>query len=245
MVIKRLLFCHPNKTAGTSFLKILNKNLKLIHFESIDWPSISFEEGKNILENLDILHLPPYGVDLYGGGNAFFKKYFTESEYSNYLSESIRLTTIRNPVDRLQSEWSFYQQEKKLTSLPFVPKFDKNKLLDKGTKSIAECITSDFAKLSPEDSKARLNINDWLEIYFEYFQNKIPFSEKALPHGHPDAVLKDMLNEFKFNSPYFNKNFDDIFQSCYSYFFTANRQLKEIFSTLDKNFILNPRQDYF
>ncbi len=220
---KRLFFRHIVKTGGMWLREKFRDDLKIIsdpHLPLKNNPSKeSLNEFINQINEADIVIFH---------ANTLEVNYFIEliKYVPDLYSNAIRLSIIRDPINHLESNWSYALQEKKEWVIPHVPHLNI-----KGNYQTPEL----FGSYHTELEKNRISINEYIELYSEVYEKKIDLN---LEYGYADGIN---IEEGQFFHWDYHKSYNIMMKKA---FFNNNTQVKEIVSCFGSDFLNKPRGRY-
>ncbi len=226
--MKKLIWHHNNRTGGTTMENMWSPDVDIFHCDKN-----AFRKGLDYnyrrINEADIVHLHSNGIcPLY---NKYYKK--NPRAWFELLSDSMRLSVVRDPISKFESEWGSYVERKNGKMLPHVPNFRLDALNDPEASDLDR---SGFYIGQGEQSQ--ININDWMQVYCDHHFGGLPGAEY-------DA--RSMFKKFNLSnsSPFYGKTFSDSWGSTSMGFFLArNRQFHGLAANLSLDFIVKPRKPF-
>lgn len=216
--MKRLFFSWTAKVGGTSLLSWINPNVKIFALDLSTYKNNSAQELLDKIYSADIVFIHGHRIPLY--------KKIGQLNWENFLSDTLRLAFIRNPINRFESIWrSSYEPSRKSKIIPSppIPKFEKD-----------EMGNLVFIPAHEQDEDKQISINEFLDLWFDLYKHDLLHLVRP--------KFKD-LEEYNVNKrssstldihSYFNSD----------YLFNRNLQFGEIYWNLGDSFFNNPRKNY-
>ena len=223
--MKKLIWHHNNRTGGTTIENIWRGDLDIFHCDKN-----AFEKGENYnyerIKESDIVHLHSNGIC------PLYAKYYlnNEKQWKKLISERMRMTVIRDPISKFESEWGSYLERKNGKMLPHVPNFDLEKVNSPCASSIEKC-----GFYLNQDKDFQININEWMNIYIRHHTSNLP---------DPDINIKDKYKKLQIGkiSPFFHQTISESHSiNSMRFFLDRNKQYKNLVVNLSLEFILMPR----
>lgn len=225
----KLIWHHNNRTGGTTMESLWHPDIDIFHCDKNAYKKGEEYNYKRIQE-ADIVHLHSNGIC------PLFVRYFKKKpeQWQNLLSQSLRLSVVREPISKFESEWGSYVERKNGKMLPHVPNFNLDAL---NSKQSADLDVSGF--YHNQDKSCQLNINQWMEVYRDIHGTKLP------------SPNFDFKSEYKSNglnevSPFYNGGWlsEGWSQNTMNFFLGTNRQYTGMAQNLCEDFILKPRKPF-
>lgn len=226
--MRKLIWHHNNRTGGTTMENMWRSDIDIFHCDKN-----AFRKGPDFnyrrIREADIVHLHSNGIC------PLFDKYFKDKAvaWHELLSNSMRLSVVRDPVSKFESEWGSYVERKNGKMLPHVPNFNLDALNNPGASDLER---SGF--YMAQKKEAQININDWMQVYCDHHIGGLPG-----PDHDAEKIFKK--NKLSSASAYYRNTFSDAYGSNGMRFFLGrNRQFYALAYNLSLDFILKPRKPY-
>ncbi len=222
----KLIFCHIFKTGGESFRNWLDSRLNIFDSRT---ESIQSEEAlwKRICEADVIIQHSKIPLQI------------TLDRWNQLLSQSIRLSIVRNPIARFESNWQHAVNNSIKFALPYAPSFLK--LTDEGFRA---SITNNSLQMSDllggyfdQKKSEQITMEDFFQIYYEFHTGNSQFKETILSPTLSSNQISfgDSLAGIFHGKVINNQNYH------YSNFFEKDSQSYMIDRNLGADFIRSPR----
>ncbi len=212
----KLIFCHYFKTGGSSVRSWFNSKLNIFDTreEIITKPEEIWQRIKHAKIIIFHSEIP-------------IMLWQEKEKWQELVSNSTRLSLVRNPIDRFESHWKYSLKLRRKYMLPYVPNFTKAKPRKDGVIYLSDLSGGYF----DQDEESQLNINEFIELDYE----------KGLGEGLGEYFSykdKDLENS---NSRHFNQDLEKNHRYNYRNLFLKNGQYYNISSHFTKDFIVKPR----
>lgn len=196
-----LCFIHIPKTAGTSLRQIIEKKFKNTHDIFFDYGEDSSETSPEI-KYLFYSNIEPsikmFDVFIRNNKPIVIFGHFKSKKYKNYLKSSKLYTFIREPYERVLSEYFHHRMIYDL-DLDFENYVKENQYSNVITQYLDDVDLEKFTYVGDSrnftsDLKLILNIENKKLNFFEVFMYKIFKSNTSLVKNHTATLLKENPN---------------------------------------------------
>ena len=181
------------------------------------------------IREADIVHLHSNGVC------PLYQHYFMDNPQSwiELLSSRMRLSVIRNPISKFESEWGSYVERKNSKMVSHVPNFDFD-VLSNDSKSLRE----GFGGWHGQSELERIDINEMMEIYCDINRGDLPNIKFGV-----DSILQQ-IKTGKANLHFHATVSDALAQNSIKIFSFRNKQYHMIAANIATDFLFNPRSSF-
>ena len=181
------------------------------------------------IREAEIVHLHSNGIC------PLYQHYFKNDieSWNKFLQPRMRLSVIRNPISKFESEWGSYVERENSKMIPHVPNFDFDVLSDS-----AVSIRDGFGGWHGQPESKRIDINEMMDIFCELNLGHLPdpiFTVKTL--FNPDQPGKKNLHLHDTAS-------DTSSQNSIRIFSFRDKQFHMIAANIARDFLLSPRFPY-
>lgn len=224
----KLIWHHNNRTGGTTMESLWHPEVDIFHCDKNAYKKGEDYNYKRISE-ADIVHLHSNGIC------PLFKRYFKSrpEQWKDLLAQSMRLSVVREPISKFESEWGSYVERENGKMLPHVPNFNLSAL---NSKESSDLDKSGF--YHNQEKSNLLNINEWMEIYRDIHGKKLPSPNYEFNAEYTARNLKAV-------SPFFNNSISEGYcQNSMNFFLGIDRQYYGMANNLAIDFILQPRKPF-
>ena len=224
--MKKLIWHHNNRTGGTTIENLWRDDIDIFHCDKNAYRQGAQYNYQRINE-ADIVHLHSNGIC------PLYARYYVgnESAWNKLISERMRMSVIRDPISKFESEWGSYNERKNGKMLPHVPNFHLDALNSPDANNMN---ASGFYLGQNKDSQ--ISINDWIQVYCDHHLHGLPGSEFDVSNMFSKSHVENT------SSPFFSNTFTEAYgANAMRFFLTRNRQYLGLESNLSSEFILNPR----
>ena len=146
--MKRLIFLHIGKSGGTSVLGWLNmgQGVKVYNYNH-DSSLAGSDCVRTAAADADVVHI-------HGAGKGF-KSNFDESNWLDFIQDSIRLCVVRDPIAKFESDFRYALEQVSPHQIPYV-----------ATYGFAENGGFGQSDYCSQSSDKRIDINEWVDFAF-------------------------------------------------------------------------------
>lgn len=190
----------------------------------------AYKKGRDFnlkrIREADIVHLHSNGIC------PLYHHYFRHDHnaWQELISSRLRLSVIRNPIAKFESEWGSYVERKNAKMLAHVPNFDFGILCDKALP-----IEQGFGGWHGQEEHEQIDINTMVDIFVDVNYHGLP-----QPIYSTDGLYRK-LGLTAASNYFYDTRSDSRSSSAINFFTLKNKQYHSIAVNLSTDFLFTPR----